>query len=272
MHHPRNDYKELLNLCCIFLGGIPSTGIKFKVPGAAHHARWLAKAIYCLKIYMFKSQFHIRADEVSKLRRICLFIVKIYIKGWFSCPSAIKAPNQDLNFLQDLIKFKNIDVKISDVTAKKFANHLWYLSEEIASLAFFDNSVPQEVKSKMVEAIKTKESQTDKKRIDVDRGNLDLLCIKNISDFITKKSMTLFEQFELSSDFLNSPPSQWLSDQNYLTCLSLLQNVKVVNDIAERVVALVEEFVQFGSKDEEQKQYLWKIVQYHRKLYPSCNK
>lgn len=45
-----------------------------------------------------------------------------------------------------------------------------------------------------------------------------------------------------------------------------------MNDIAERAVALVEEFNQFGTKDEEQKQYLWKIVQYHRKLNPSCNK
>lgn len=146
MHHSRNDYKELLDLCSIFLGGIPANGTKFKVPGAAHHARWLAKAIYCLKMYMFKSQFRMRADEVSKLRRICLFIVKIYIKGWFSCPSAIRAPNQDLNFLQDLIKFKNIDKKISDVNSKKFANHLWYLSEEIASLGFFDDSVSLEVK------------------------------------------------------------------------------------------------------------------------------
>lgn len=64
----------------------------------------------------------------------------------------------------------------------------------------------------MVEAIKTKESQTDKKRINVDRDNLDLLCTKNIGNFITKKSMTLFEQFELSSEFLNVLPAQWPSD------------------------------------------------------------
>ncbi|GBP85742.1 PiggyBac transposable element-derived protein 4 [Eumeta japonica] len=66
---PRNDYKELLDLSCIFLGGTPPGGIKFKAPGAAHHARWLAKAIYCLKIYMFNKQFHINQNEVLKLRK-----------------------------------------------------------------------------------------------------------------------------------------------------------------------------------------------------------
>ncbi|GBP21071.1 hypothetical protein EVAR_11102_1 [Eumeta japonica] len=66
---PRNDYKELLDLLCIFLGGTPPGGIKFKAPGAAHHARWLAKAIYCLKIYMFNKQFHINQNEVLKLRK-----------------------------------------------------------------------------------------------------------------------------------------------------------------------------------------------------------
>ncbi|XP_044578537.1 uncharacterized protein LOC123261109 [Cotesia glomerata] len=51
-HHPRNDYKEFLELSCIFLGGIKSHRAEFKAPGAFHHARWLSKALYCLKIYV----------------------------------------------------------------------------------------------------------------------------------------------------------------------------------------------------------------------------
>ena len=37
--------------------------VKFRAPGAVHQARWMAKAIYCLKIYMFQEQFPLTAAE-----------------------------------------------------------------------------------------------------------------------------------------------------------------------------------------------------------------
>jgi len=43
---PCEDYKELLTLNLFFLGEIPSLGVHFHVPGACHHARWMAKLIY----------------------------------------------------------------------------------------------------------------------------------------------------------------------------------------------------------------------------------
>jgi len=54
---PRDDYKELFNLCIIFLGGVPKKGLSFRSPGGLHRARWMAKAIYSLKIYLFRGQF-----------------------------------------------------------------------------------------------------------------------------------------------------------------------------------------------------------------------
>jgi len=39
---PRDDYKELLELCIIYLGDVPSRGIRFMLPGALHRARWMA--------------------------------------------------------------------------------------------------------------------------------------------------------------------------------------------------------------------------------------
>ena len=45
-HQPREDYKEFLQLCVIFLGVVAAEIISFRAPGAMHHARWMAKAIY----------------------------------------------------------------------------------------------------------------------------------------------------------------------------------------------------------------------------------
>jgi hypothetical protein len=49
----REDYRELLELSIIFLGGIPNRGISFRVSGASHHVRWISKSIYCLNIYIY---------------------------------------------------------------------------------------------------------------------------------------------------------------------------------------------------------------------------
>lgn len=49
-HHPREDYRELLELAVIFLGSIPLRGIPFRVKGAFHHVSWMAKAVYCIYI------------------------------------------------------------------------------------------------------------------------------------------------------------------------------------------------------------------------------
>jgi len=47
---PTDDYLELLHLSWTFLGGAPGSHVKFRAPGAMHHDRWMAKAIYSLKI------------------------------------------------------------------------------------------------------------------------------------------------------------------------------------------------------------------------------
>jgi hypothetical protein len=49
-NHYRDDYKELIELILIFLRGCPSNEIIIKTPGAIHHARWMVKALYSLKI------------------------------------------------------------------------------------------------------------------------------------------------------------------------------------------------------------------------------
>lgn len=43
-------FREFLELCLIFLGG-NCENFHFCYAGAMHHARWLSKVIYSLKIY-----------------------------------------------------------------------------------------------------------------------------------------------------------------------------------------------------------------------------
>lgn len=151
----RDDYKELLNLTIIFLGGIPEKGISFRAPAGLHRARWMAKAIYSLKIYLFGDQFKLIKREEKGIREICIFTVRIYLKYWFQAASGYCAPRNDLQLLKDLRRYEKINQAIAKVALKKFLGHLWYLSEELA-FAFFDE-VSLAIKRKMVDACTTKE-------------------------------------------------------------------------------------------------------------------
>lgn len=51
----RDDYMELIELTLTVLGQPPST-IHWRAPGPVHRARWMAKLIYAMKIYLFRDQ------------------------------------------------------------------------------------------------------------------------------------------------------------------------------------------------------------------------
>ncbi|XP_076064981.1 uncharacterized protein LOC143039019 [Oratosquilla oratoria] len=83
----RGDYKELVELCLLFVtkGSEP---VKFTMvrPGALHKARWMAKLLYTLKIVllsvMIQEQFP-RAEiatetQISKLELFAVFTVEVY--------------------------------------------------------------------------------------------------------------------------------------------------------------------------------------------------
>jgi len=70
---PRDDYKEFLELVIVSLGSAPARGVSFMSPGAMHHARWISKVIYSLKIWMFRAQFKLTPAEERGLQDfVCL--------------------------------------------------------------------------------------------------------------------------------------------------------------------------------------------------------
>ena len=128
---PRDDYKEFLKTVVVFLGAVLASGVRFMLPGAMHHACWMSKVIYSLKIWMFKAQFKLTPAEKRGLRNVCVFAVRIYLKAWIS---ALKHPVLLTATYKSLLEYSSIHSAISKQTSRKFSNHFWYLSEELVSL------------------------------------------------------------------------------------------------------------------------------------------
>lgn len=268
-YQPRDDYKELLKLTLIFLGDIPETDISFRAPGGIHRARWMANAIYCLKMYLFRNEFKLTESEASSIRDVCIFAVRIYVKYWFVTPSAVCAPRNDLQLLKDLKLYEAINELIAAVAIKKVLGHLWYISEELVALAFFDNQVSVSTKKKMVNALDVEGPENPLKRITLDAS---LINSKQLEDFVSKNTLRFFTITGISSNFLKKNVEDWPKDEGYINGRNIVCSMRVVNDVAERGVALMEEYNKLHTNNEEQKQYLLLLVKEYRQKYPNSNK
>lgn len=277
LQHSRHDYEEFLQLVIAFLGGIltPPCEIRIRTPGAFHHARWMAKAIYCLKIYLFREQFHLTTREMNGIRDICQFVVRLYVRIWFCAPLPVSAPNLDFKLLLDLLSYSRIDKDISRVTTKKMCRHLWYLSDEAIGLAFFDETIPFDVKKKMVQAISAQTEDEDDYlhfRNVIQPTNVHSVASKTLDHFVSRKTMEFFKRFNISTDFMQYEPALWAQREDYIRGSEVVGKIMVVNDVSERKVKLMEEFNALLTKDEDQKQFLLITVDRYRKNFPSHNK
>ncbi|CAH0561738.1 unnamed protein product [Brassicogethes aeneus] len=152
--HPREDYKELLQLSLLYLGGWSKHDFSFRVPGALHQARWMAKAIYALKIVLFTTQLNIPQRELNGMKQVAHFVSLIYVRFWHEAIVSRWAPKNDLDMLQLLSTYPDANVRKSALTVAR--RHLWYLSETNVGLAFFDERITHAVKENMTKYLETK--------------------------------------------------------------------------------------------------------------------
>lgn len=265
--HPRADYKELLELVLVFLG-LSEENKQFKAPGALHHARWMAKALYCLKIFIFRNQFSMSSAEFNAILEISLFILKIYIKPWIEAPIAAKAPFNDLNFAKNVMNYSVFNTLISQEVTKKILNHLWYLTPEAVALAFFDETIDIREKKEMIKQL-SEEEKNENKKISI---SLEELKSKKLSDFVNRKTLQFFDRLSIPVDFLSAEPSEWKNHPSFTIGSNIVKNLFVVNDTAERFVKLMEDYNVGLTKNEEEKQFILQMVTNYRKQYSTTNK
>lgn len=83
---------------------------------------------------------------------------------------------------------------------------------------------------------------------------------KEIDYFVSSRTLIFFKRFEIDTYFLNTDPDVWCENQHYLKAKKIVDGLRVVNDTAERVVKLIQDFNSSLTKDEEQRQFLLQVV------------
>lgn len=141
-------------------------------------------------------------------------------------------------------------------------------------MAFFDESVSLNTKRCMVTELNQSEDIENviPKRIELKYKDMVIFCKKEMDDFVTSQTRNFFVRFGISQDFLYIDPALWSESESYQNALKIVNNLKVVNDVAERGVQLFTEFNQLITKDEDQKQYALQLISEYRKSFVGAKK
>lgn len=268
----RGDYREIAELCLIILGELPDCNYHFKLPGAYHQARWMAKVIYAFKIFVFREQFKLTTKELNNLEQFCLFASIIYVKAWLSSPIPSDAAINDLNFFKNIKHYIKVNEKISKMAEKKFKNHLWYLGGELVPLSLFSEKVNNDAKRLIIQQLKMQPAN------DWTERNIKLTDVINLENvelhqLVKPSSMAALKSLRIDIDFLfSADPSEWNDIPQYIEAKSHINSLKVVNDTAERSVALMATFNESITKKEDEMQRLIQVVQDNRQRVPDSKK
>jgi hypothetical protein len=184
--------------------------------------------------------------------------------------SASSAPRNDLQLLKDLVAYSSINKPVAHAATQALMRHLWYLSEVLVGLAFFDTEISGTEKTEMVAALSKTGNDNPAPRVEsLDESSLSQLTL---SHFVSRSTNKFFDAMQIEADFLQQDPSNWDSNEQYNISRQRVQQLKVVNDAAERGVSLIQNFNSVITIQEEQKQYLLQVVESHRRQFPVSKK
>lgn len=180
------------------------------------------------------------------IRDICVFTVTTYLEPWFTATWAPAAPRTDLQLLTNILNYSAISKEVSECAFGAFKNHLWYLSEENVALALFDPQVNNEIKRQMVLRLnvepKKKAKQARFRHVLNAKADVKSLKALGLPDFVNSNTRQFLSILRVNDEFLNVDPLLWTNNPSYLEAEATVRALAVVNDVAERGVALVKDY------------------------------
>lgn len=209
-------------------------------------------------------------ETLEKLFEFTIFVVKVYVKYWITSSVAIDAPVNDLKFLQELHRYKQQNEFIASEAINVFTRHLWYLSEQLVGLSFFDKRISSAKLDEMITGLEKEPVPINRYRNQTIVESRDI----DIASLVSKETLRFFQILADNREltFLEKPKNQWKDDEVFNDILQIVKNLTVVNDPAERAVALITNFNNAITTDEDQKQYLLQNVEFCRQNMPDRNK
>jgi hypothetical protein len=152
---------------------------------------------------------------------------------------------------------------------------MWYITPQLIPLALADDKLEDITKEKIAKTL----FNTQRKEILRGKPAFPVLPYgaeqtrKDMASLVSSDSWLVFQLLGLQGpqDWLQTPASLWKLFDNFRILQKFANNVSVCNDIAERGIHLMSDFIAH-CESEDQRQALFHCVEFHRNLVSDCTK
>ena len=259
--------------------------MRWRAPGAAHKARFMAFALCSLKILAFSHLQEVRDACFSKsvkkklvfeeqtlenLWRWGQYTIKFYVPSFLLATLGRDAPSNDLNLYKSTLKYREVDPELADLALETLDRHRWYLTAQVVPFALFSDNVTEDEKSRMAARLLSL-----KREDSVSLGLPDFPEVTagtELWDLVTSKSWDFFDGLKSNPIWLTQSVSEWESDPDYRQVKTFVSTVKVVNDGCERAVALATDYAKILTKDSNMRKKIIQVVEANRKAFVDVKK
>ena len=186
-------------------------------------------------------------------------------------PVASDSPVNDIKLVKQIKLYRIVKQGVSDAAMCKLKNHLWYVGPEFILLSLFSDKLSVAQKRSIVESMKNCGENWNERGLKLE--NCDGMEEKELHELVTSSSTCALRSLCFDIDFIfSTDPDTWKDNMSYHKAKTSIDSLKVVNDAAERSVALMSAFSESITKNEAELQRLIQVVEDHHKRAPNALK
>lgn len=150
-------------------------------------------------------------------------------------------------------------------------NHLWYLTQELVVFGLFDDALSRGERQAMAEKLLSLP-----RPVTFPPGNphfpVDLMTQRpSMDSFVGERSWLIFDKLHAAGAWLGQSVDEWDNNDEYMKIKTCLQDLKVVNDLAERCIKDIQEYADLA-KDSKYQEDIVLIATDHRGVFQDLRK
>ncbi|XP_047125629.1 uncharacterized protein LOC124807622 [Hydra vulgaris] len=129
----------------------PTDRFKLHNPEAVHHARFMGKSLFYLKLFLLMKRIpEINEESRDEITEMTKFLSIFYTEWFLRAELSSAAPTQDMKALWQMKRFEEWNKTGGQAVSKSIQRHTWYLDPYLVILAIADKKCQGDMAKRLI--------------------------------------------------------------------------------------------------------------------------
>ena len=181
----------------------------------------------------------------------------ILVRYWFAASNAADAAFYQIDLFEDLLLYRRFEPDLADAVIKRLQCHLWMSSPEFVVFGLASSKLLDVEKERLAAAI------LSQPRNELKPGKVAMPPLSqgaSLASRVSNQSPYFFKSLGVGFGFLHEPVSDWEKIPAFLKFKAFIDTFPLTNDHTERVIKRTSDYINYGSKKDEDFQAVLQTV------------